>query len=527
MLNELKIFNHIKWYPVLFIFLLSLWFTGLGGEYSLNDDWMYASAVKSLVNERTYKVIGEFSPYIFLQVIFAWFLSLLYGSFSFVILRVSTLIWSLAGLYAMYKSVKLIAGDNTKAIFAALILLANPLFYNMSFSFMSEVPFVALLLLSAMQYILFVQKNKDKHRYLGALFSIMAFLVRQPGILLFLSFEFVFLKSKNTCRKCFLKFLIPISISILLYLGVELFLKPYLSLTDNYISVLKEIPVINPLHWFSSLLQRYLMMVYYTGLLLIVFFPAVIKIFSKEKTYRRLWFWFIVVFNAGIMLFLASTGRYFPFSGNVIYNFGLGVPLLADYDYLRSANFPHISVYLIMIFGLAIQIYSFLFFRLLARKVLTKFKEGNAPMMVKVIIIFLLFYTLLMFSFSFFDRYVLPVSVFVLLLVAYLYPAWLKLSKASLVLWILIFAYSLLGTKDYLNWNNAVLKEKNALLQKAVDRKDIFAGLSQNAWDTGSGKLSNQKYIFSWSEKKGYTVYKKIKYKRYLYGDNTILLLKK
>jgi 4-amino-4-deoxy-L-arabinose transferase-like glycosyltransferase len=67
---------------------------------------------------------------------------------SFTVLRFSTLTLGLIGVWALYALIREIQGDVRTALAAAATLAANPLWFALSNTFMTEVPFVALSILA-------------------------------------------------------------------------------------------------------------------------------------------------------------------------------------------------------------------------------------------------------------------------------------------------------------------------------------------------------------------------------------------
>jgi len=65
--------------------------------------------------------------------------------FSYLALHVSSLALGLVGLAFLYASVREMGGSRPMALFAALTLAVDPLYFDLANSFMTDVPFVALM----------------------------------------------------------------------------------------------------------------------------------------------------------------------------------------------------------------------------------------------------------------------------------------------------------------------------------------------------------------------------------------------
>ena len=117
------------------------------GEFPLNDDWCYAAAVKALREGEGLKLQGCNSTNIIAQVVWGALFCLPFG-FSFTALRISTLTLGVVGVLARYGLLREIDADRETALFGALVLAFNPLYLGLSYTFMPDVPFVAVSVLS-------------------------------------------------------------------------------------------------------------------------------------------------------------------------------------------------------------------------------------------------------------------------------------------------------------------------------------------------------------------------------------------
>ena len=513
-----------SWQSLLLGFAFAAFLVGLGGEFPLLDDWMYSYPIKSLIESGTYELHGEFSPYTFFQVGWAYFLSWIYGEFSFKILRLSVLFFSAAGIYGMFQWIKAVSGNQNIAWLAALLLMFNPLYFNLSFSFMSDVPFAAMMILGFWQYTLFFKNQQKRYRITGAICAILGFLIRQPGIMLFLSAELIIILYNYKKGSIIKNLGILTCLFLSLFLGVELWLKTFLGVKENYINFLDSNTFSLSLDLFIQPVKRYVMSIYYLGFLFLPGLPVVIYISFKKNYYKKSWFGLIVGLNLLFTFLLYQYGRYFPFNGYTIYNFGLGTPFLADFHYWQKHSFPKMPILMVIGLGLFIQIFSWILLKILVEKIYSVWKFKRLRPEYLMIYLFLFFYSGLMFSFTFFDRYVILLFVGIIFSVVISSPEWMK--NAKYWLWgVALFAfYSIAGTKDYLSWNQAVLQTKKELLKKGIPREEIDAGGAQNGWDLHDSRQDEAKYIISWGQLDGYKVDQEIKYQRILWGEGILFL---
>jgi hypothetical protein len=114
------------------------------GEFAVDDDWVYAQAVHQLLTD------GVYQPSIWIDTTFvaqAWWgagASLLLG-FSHTTLRLSTLLLAAVAL-VLYNRLLCRSLRPLLALLTTLLLLFNPLFFHLSYTFMTDIPFLAVVL---------------------------------------------------------------------------------------------------------------------------------------------------------------------------------------------------------------------------------------------------------------------------------------------------------------------------------------------------------------------------------------------
>jgi 4-amino-4-deoxy-L-arabinose transferase-like glycosyltransferase len=86
--------------------------------------------------------------------------SQLFG-FSFVVLRLATLVLAWAGLLAWYGTLRELGTGPLLAVLGTLMLWCNPVFFGLSHSFMTDVPFVSLMNAALFFDVRWVQPGAD------------------------------------------------------------------------------------------------------------------------------------------------------------------------------------------------------------------------------------------------------------------------------------------------------------------------------------------------------------------------------
>ncbi len=138
---------------LLSLFLLMIAAVNPAGNFPLNDDWNYARSVQVLLNEHRWLVTCWTLAAAFSHVVAGVLVCLPFG-FSFESLRYETLAVSVIGLLLTYLLLRRIGAAAGVALLATACLLVNPLYFELSCTFMTDVPAAVLsvacvLLLSA------------------------------------------------------------------------------------------------------------------------------------------------------------------------------------------------------------------------------------------------------------------------------------------------------------------------------------------------------------------------------------------
>jgi hypothetical protein len=116
---------------------------GTGGEFPLNDDWAYAHATRSFLETgRIERLPWTWTPIVTHVGIGAAFSSLL--GFSFETLRIAGLSLGCLGLLAAYGLCRQAGAGVWPSALGAAVVGFNPIHLNLSFTFMTDVPFAAL-----------------------------------------------------------------------------------------------------------------------------------------------------------------------------------------------------------------------------------------------------------------------------------------------------------------------------------------------------------------------------------------------
>ena len=169
------------------IFAVSIVVVNPLGDFPLDDDWSYARAVKGLVEHGDWRPTGWTSATLITQSLWGAIFCVASG-FSFNALRFSTLTLALVGILGVYVLFITNIRNRLLAVTAALTLAFNPIYYVLSNTFMTDVPFTALAILSSIFFVRCIRRFGYLDLSIACLLAVAATLCRQLGLFLPLAF---------------------------------------------------------------------------------------------------------------------------------------------------------------------------------------------------------------------------------------------------------------------------------------------------------------------------------------------------
>jgi hypothetical protein len=147
------------------------------------DDWAYAWSVEHLLKTGQLLVSDRSSIYPVVQILWGAVFARAAG-FSFGALRLSTVVLAVFGCWAIYLMLRELAFDTTVSLLAALTVALYPAYFALAFTFMTDVPFVSVSAISLFFCVAGVRRDRPAWLWCGSVFAVLAFLVRQVGVVL-------------------------------------------------------------------------------------------------------------------------------------------------------------------------------------------------------------------------------------------------------------------------------------------------------------------------------------------------------
>jgi hypothetical protein len=476
------------------VFLLMVWaamcvLADPSGNFPLNDDWVYALAVRSILATGHFALPSPASANVILQAYWGALFCLPSG-FSFTALRLSTLLAAAAGVLALFLLLRELGAPRVTAIVGALTLAVNPIYFELSASFMTDVPFTALFTISLWLYVRGAAREHFGLIAAAILLALAATAVRQFGLILLLGFAAAHIARNGHGIRSLASAVLPFAFGIALQLGY-----------DHWLIAAHVTPKIpEPLHQLfpfafnvlaSDLTQIIWIFMPYLGLFIAPFIGTLAP--RRGALLRNApVFWMSVA-----LLFLVAVERSFtigavlPVLGNVLLISGLGPLTLRD-TFLLNLNQPPVPVYVVWMWVLGtVPCLAAASYLVIAtwreiRQTAGRPLPWQFILMVAVAGAYVAAVLLISHPGPFFDRYFLPLvpPLIAILVLLQRNPSQLSARQLSpcLLLLCLYAAFTIPAAHDYLAWNRARWQATSRLQQAGITPRQIDGGYEFNGW---------------------------------------------
>ena len=533
--------------------ILSIILVDPRGDFPLNDDWSYGIAVKNLIERGGFYPTPWTSMPLISQTLWGAIFCIPFG-FSFTVLRFSTLSLGLIGIAATYLLLRQIGSNRSLAITGACILAANPIYFSLSHTFMTDVPFTAFLVLALLFFIFYLQKESNIYLIIGGCFTVTAVLCRQLGLFLPVAFTIAVIAKHGISRRS----LVRAGFILIMGFGSKF-------LFDSWLQSNAGLPALynvqseslfqvlgNPKLIVSISTWNMLIFIQYLGLFLLPFMLLLPSPFIELKSKLRVLSGILLgVFAAGSAILFLILHKVFPQMDNIITKNGIGPITLHDIYLFKLPNVETLPAFFwILITVLAILGGSLLFFHIVTRVIhLYVNRRGIKNSTDSIINIFILsaciIYFLPIISTRPFDRWLIPLIP--LLCAAMIVPTTANLPKKRFIavalvslITIIMAIFSIAGTRDYMNWNRARWQALNNLIEKeSISPNEIDGGFEFNGWYlcnsnepiTAQKSIwggNNTRYMITMGPVRGFEFYREYIYDKWLPpGQASIYVLRR
>lgn len=450
------------------------------GDFPLNDDFSFGRSVYNITELGVLRFDDWLSMTLITQVFWGGFFCKTFG-FSFTVLRFSTLVIGGLGMMALFFSIRQLTAVKWLAFLSTLVFVFNPLFFSLSFTFMSDVPFISLISISVLFYLKFFKTEQLKWLVLASILAISAMFVRQLGMLLPMAFAITWLLRKKWSLRQLVVGLLPLIVSIFLYAIYMRWFEITQGIPETFGTFPKLFKRLTDDNFWEVCSFRIGLLLLYAGLLLL---PFHLIIFKKPKELR------IIYHSIGwcaVSTWLMWQGfEKFPY-GNILYNFGLGPKTLKDGYFFINVQ-PVLSIGAVRAIAVIGMIGGNLLIVNLVSKISTIKQEGPLVQVSSLFagICILIYSGFLMLDVHFFDRYFIPLFLFAMLLLlpsdqSRKVKSGLKVFASGLLIIMVLFSIS--ATHDHLSWNRARWRALDHLMQTMkILPNQIDGGFEFNGW---------------------------------------------
>jgi hypothetical protein len=512
---------------ILLLWISSILLVNITGEFPLLDDWAYAKSVRDLSEFGEFHIYDRIAVTFFSNLIWGTLFAKTFG-FSFLILRISTIVASLLLIFVFNKWLGLFKIDDKLKGFCLLVLAFNPFLYFLGVTFMTDI-FFLLNMCTALYF--FTRYFNEKHIRLllfAVLFSIVATLGRQIGLVLPVAFFIVVLISKQHPWKQKIHALGVAAVSIGALSLYYLILSRY-DLTPSHYTMHYNILSNDLGNYDGKVFFRWVYYLYISTVSLIVLLSPLFTyyLYGRSINWKRA----IVVFISclGLVLlikvFLETS---FPFNGIILNEYGMGTYAYADQASriaLLSDKIPNwISV---IIVSLSLSVFCYLILDEF-KSIRTKIKESKiAQLLITVAILYYPTFGLV----YVFDRYLALYVLILIPLSTILFNRGAVSSKKPIpyVILAVFTLIMLLGVNEFFTYNRTKWEALHALHAEGISPKEIDGGNEYNTWYNYENDDLHSEVGKEWwcvyrddymvtvdSELPGYEIYKSYPYSSWL-----------
>ncbi len=495
---------------LILVFITAVFLVKPFGDFPLNDDWCYAKSVRVFLQTGEIDIGFWAAATLATQIIWGAIWTKLFG-FSFVVLHASTLFSAFCGLLLFYFLVKELSKSHTHAFFATLSFYFVPVYFNLSFTFMTDVNFITLLLLFTRLSFQYFKSEKLIWLLPLLLTSLALVLLRQFGLFASAVFVLASLLRRPRSMQTVLSAVLVLAVTYCALHYYENYLKHYLpdyafyKFSGKTSFFTSEVLMLYLERFKTRLPVTISVMLFYMMPLAIAALPV---LFRSTSTSRKVG---LLLVSAFITIVFLKDSTVLP--GNIVNNMSVGPETFAH----NFLGFPYHSYS--GQFTRAVEALKIIYFVPGIWVLLCLFTNGRVDAMQKserslltFSMLFIAVYAMsLLLPDSVFDRYQLPVIAFGILWLSYFLRG-TAIHKGVFLFAILPFFYSsVAGTHDYMAVQEATVKAYTSLKIQQVEDGMISAGYEQSCWNAGDRvwltdfqALEKRKYLIQFDAEPGF-----------------------
>lgn len=172
--------SHFGLLAITAIYLLTILYMLPFYNQTYNDDFAYIQSVRDFLATGNFKISDWAGASLIFPMYWGVLFSKLFG-YSPAVLVFSTAVLLYPGLVAFYFLLKRLGYSQFRSTAFTLFLLGFPWILQFTYTFQTDIPYMSLMIISLLFYILAIQKGNNLNFFLGSLFAAFAYLTRQLG----------------------------------------------------------------------------------------------------------------------------------------------------------------------------------------------------------------------------------------------------------------------------------------------------------------------------------------------------------
>jgi hypothetical protein len=337
-------------------FLLILWaisvqLVGWQGNFPMNDDWSYSLTVKNWLETGEFRPLGWTSMTLISHAAWGALFCKIFG-FSFETLRLSVLTLGALGQIGSYFLLLQMGGTRIQALIGALIVGFNPIFFDTSFTFMTDITFLTATIWALFYIVRYLQSGMTIDWLMAIILSLAAIMCRQVGLSLILGLALGMVLRPPHASGAWINPMLAI-LTIAIGFGSLIGFSAWLESTGRTPALyhvkehLLHDLLRHPLTLIKTIWRNTIITLTYTGLFLSPFLLMWPQNQSDTQIHRHTKRYALV----GTLLVLCTLGlmlayrRIMPIWLNEIGTHGLGHTLLHDADVLHLAHVSQLPIW--------------------------------------------------------------------------------------------------------------------------------------------------------------------------------------
>ncbi len=471
-------------FAVPFLFLAAcLVLTPWRFDFPLNDDWAYAIPVTHLLRDGKIILSDWASATQLVHVMWGALWAKAFGLDSG-ILRLSTIALGTGALFFFHLLLKECGVEDKNALLGAACLAFNPIYFLLSNTFMTDVPYLFWMILSLYCYAKYINTTLESWLWGAGVTASACYLTRQIGFFLPLGYSLMLLLERRLNPRTFVRiWILPAAAISGHYVWFNFIHGPTWA-SVNYVVKGTLHHISSPSKLIPDIIQRTISSAIETGVFILPLAAGFIvkaSQFFRKKSPANLKtgaYLASAIFIFTCIVYIAVKG-FMPHLENTLSAQGLGTMTVGGAQWKASGIFGKTWFWnMATVFGI-VSMTAFI----AAFASIGKTKEHSAQNRVLNLVLYVCCFQFAfsMLGLKFFDRYILTLLPCIILVLVFAANA-LKFSRLpSFAALILIAALSWAGTKDYLAWNEAKWKAGNLAESAGISPGEVANGFDWNA----------------------------------------------